>query len=69
MIRCAECYWASLNTPCCGDRVCCNTHSKNYNKVFSVEEARKRGCDYGTRPDDVCCEEMSPWFLDFGYLS
>lgn len=68
-MNCMECYWSSPNTACGGDRVCCNTHSKNYNKIFSAEDAKKKGCGYGTHPEDVYRQEISPWFFDFGHLS
>lgn len=66
-MKCTECYWSSLNTACCGDRVCCNTSSKNYNKVFSAEEIKEAGCDQGELQEEVEFGNLTAWEYLFNY--
>lgn len=43
-MKCAECYWCSLNHALSDEVVCCNEKSEYYNQIFKKPEREVRGC-------------------------
>ncbi len=60
-MSCKECYWCKKETPLGSKRVCCNENSPNCNKVFSEQEASKRGCELAETQQAVDYREMTAW--------
>ncbi len=60
-MRCAECYWAVLNSAVSIDMVCCNIKSPNYNKILGKEGNERFECNCGESQEAVDYRTMSPW--------
>lgn len=60
-MNCLNCGHCVLNKTNSTDKVCCNTKSENYNKVFTEEELLKNSCEHFETREAIDYKEMNAW--------
>lgn len=60
-MKCSDCYWCKLCHALSNEKVCCNSESENYNKIFPKEEAENMGCEAGETRQAVDYRNMTAW--------